>query len=157
VIDISTLQNGWFIAMGARTFLSGRIDEIAHVDWQNLLELRAFTPEHEIKLIRGGLGEPFQRRDSLDLDIQAYEKRIEKRKETYYLDIDMVKTKKYRETECIEERIEPNEVFAIGGGKYRLPEPTPETMEVEIYYRADVKGFYQPFDFRVVSVWKKGA
>lgn len=140
MIDTSKLQGGWFIAMGAQAFLSGRIEEIEQVDWDNLLELRAFTSEHEIKLVRGGLGEDFQERDSLNIQAD------EKSGETHCLDIDIDKTKKYRETK----RIEPDEVFAIGGGTYRLPEPTPQKMEIEIYYRADKKGFYQPFDFRVV-------
>jgi len=141
------MQGGWFIAMGAREFRSGPISEIDdQVDEANLLELRAFTPMREIKWVRGGLGEAFQVRDSVDIQ---FDKR---RCETHYLDIDTKKTREYRERD--EGGIEPDEVLATGGGKYRLTEPMPEKMVIQVYYRADDKGFYQPFDFRIVG-WKE--
>jgi hypothetical protein len=136
VVDVTKVQGGWFIAMGAREFRSGPVSEIDQVDWDNLLELRAFTKDREIKWING------HERDSRGIQ-RSYTTRPEK----YFLDIDLDKTKKYREKGCIN----PDEVFAIGGGKYRLPKGMTKTMEVEIYYREDDKGFYQPFDFRIIG------
>ena len=147
MFDTSTLQGGWYIAMGARAFKSGPIKEINdQVDEANLLELRAFDGYREIKWVRGDLGEAFQRRDSADIQ---FDKR---RCETHYLDIDTKKTREYRERD--EGGIEADEVLATGGGKYRLTESMPEKMVVQVYYRADDKGFYQPFDFRIVG-WKE--
>ena len=155
MFDTSKLQGGWFLAMGAREFKSGPVSEIDQVDWDNLLELRAFTwgPKegHEIKWVRGSLSEKPQIRDSADIhqNVTLLKKPYDEIPcETHYLDIDMKKTLEYRELK--EGGIEPDEVLAIGGGKYRLPEPTPEKMEIEVYYREDEKGFYQPFDFRIV-------
>ena len=129
MFDTSTLQGGWYIAMGARAFRVGPADEIGLIDWDNLLELRAFTSEHEIKWVCG------QVRDSADIP-QPYITR----EEEHYLDIDTSK-----------HSAKPGHVFAIGGGEYRLPDPTPEKLKIQIYYRADDKGFFQPFDFRIVD------
>ena len=146
MFDTTKVRGGWFIAMGAREFKSGPIGEIDQVDWDNLLELRAFTPEYEIKLVRGSLGEAFQARNSSDIQFNK------RRCETHYLDIDTKKTVECRARE--EGGIASDEVFAIGGGKYRLTESLPQKMIIQIYYREDAKGFYQPFDFRIVG-WKE--
>lgn len=144
MIDTSTLQGGWFIAMGAREFRSGLVSEIDQIDWDNLLELRAFTPEHEIKWVHG------QVRDSADIQ---YDWTPEEKKDydEHYLDIDSTKT-------AIKNGFA--EVWATGGGKYHLPlsekNLPPEKLAIQVYYRADDKGFLQPFDFRIAGfIWKE--
>jgi hypothetical protein len=132
-------ESAWLFAMGASEFVSAPLSEIDIIDEERLFELRVFDEKHEIKMVRGSLSEDFQRRDSTEI------KADKQRKERYYLDIDDKKTKSEPELGF---------VWAIGSGKYRLPIPCPQKIEVEHYYKADIKGFYKPFDFRVVGFCK---
>jgi len=125
----------WFIAMGASKFISAPIEKLENVDVSRLLELRAFNGEHELKAVRGNLGEEFQVRDSKSY----FEK---SRTEQQYLDIDTTKGFKPGEGSVT--------VNAIAGGEYDLLNDGITKIELEHYYRADEKGIYRPFDFRIV-------
>ena len=128
-------DTAWFIAIGVSEFISAPVSEIESVDKSRLLELRVFDKNHEIKRVRGSLRDEFQERDSKNIE---YDKT---RTETQYLDI--------------EKRKENGFVKAIAGGEYRLPGDNPNKLVVEHYYKADDKGFYKPFDFRIVGFLKE--
>ncbi|MDR0221867.1 MAG: hypothetical protein LBI54_10760 [Lachnospiraceae bacterium] len=125
-------SSAWFFAMGASEFVSAPLAEYDAVDESRLIELRVFDDNHEIKWVRGSLADEFAYRDSASISSE-WQQCLE-----YFLDIDKTKS-------------EQGFVWATGGGKYRLPDFDPEKIKVEHYYNADDKGFYKPFDFRVVK------
>ena len=136
-------KNAWFIAIGTSEFISAPISEINNlVDESRLLELRVFDENHEIKYISGLLNDDFQKRDSLEIQ---YDKTYT---EEQYLDIDTKNKSKFK---CF-----LNNTLATGGGEYRLPDGNWDRIVIEHYYKADDKGFYKPFDFRIVRFLKKG-
>ena len=137
------VEGGWFIAMGASEFKSGPVSELEQLNWGNFFEVRAFTKDRELKWLHG-------MKDARDsLEYQDDEK-IKTRTEEHYLDVDLDKTKEHRKNN----QIDSDEVFAIGGGTYRLPQGMTNMIEIEVYYREDNeddKCFYQPFDFRIIG------
>lgn len=141
----------WFIAMGASEFKSVPIERISEVTVEKLYELRAFNKNHEIRVLRGNLGEEFQLRDSIDYkavkvdDITNIDKDnsgIISLTENHYLDVD---TKK-----GYVNQFDFVEVSTMAGGSYGLPNQNTKKVEIENYYRSDEKGFYHPFDYRIV-------
>ena len=134
-------DTAWFIAIGTSTFISAPISEIDPLDESTLLELRVFDENHEIKKIRGSLKDKFQKRDSSEIQCDK------KRTEIQYLDIDTDNKNKFK---C-----SLNNTWGIGGGEYRLPNDNLDRVVIEHYYKADDKGFYKPFDFRIVCFLKK--
>ena len=137
-------KDAWFIAIGTSKFISGPISEIDNsVDESTLLELRVFDESREIKFVRGSLGGDFKKRVS-NFAKEQCSKTCE---EAQYLDIDTDNKSKFK---CPQ-----NNTWATGGGEYRLPDYRPDRIVVEHYYKADEKGFYRPFDFRIVKFLKK--
>jgi len=130
-------SDAWFFAMGPSEFISGPVSELESVDESKLQELIVFDNDHEIKKVRGSLCGDFNERDSLNIDFDN------KRKIVQYLDIEKTDD-------------EPGYVWAIGGGRYRLPFPTPERIELEHYYKEDYAGIYHSVDFRVVRFLRNG-
>ena len=126
----------WFIAMGASEFVSAPIDQIETINLNKLIEIRAFSDLHELKAVRGNLGDDFQLRDSANhSEISTTE--------VQYLDIDTTKGFTQKENAVT--------VTAIGAGKYDLPHKDYTKVKIEHYYRADGKGIYHPFDYRIVK------
>ena len=135
--------DAWFIAIGISEFISAPISEIDDsVDDTKFLEIRVFDENREIKYVRGSLNRDFQERDSDKI------KYCESRKEAQYLDIDTDNKNKFK---CSQ-----NNTWATGGGEYRLLDSNFDRIVIEHYYKVDKKGFYKPFDFRIVKFLKKG-
>ena|GEM_PF-6431950 len=133
-------DKAWFIAIGVSEFISAPISEIDSVKQSKLLELRVFDIKHEIKYTRGSLCDEFQERDSLNIQCDKT------REEIQYLDIEEYQNNGF--------------VKAIAGGTYRLPNENfdkPDRIVIEHYYKTDDKGFYKPFDFRIVRFLNKEA
>lgn len=137
----------WFIAMGASEFVSAPLNKIAEVAVSKLFELRAFNKEHEIRAVRGNLGEVFQLRDSLCYN-QQEDNDIFCMKEEHFLDIDVHKY--IADAERTSEKAGFVIVSTMTGGTYGLPNRNVKKVEIENYYYPDEKGFYYPFDFRIV-------
>ena len=135
-------ENAWFIAIGVSEFISASISDIYSVDDTKFLELRVFDENHEIKYVRGSLKDEdeFQKRDSADICFGK------SRKEEQYIDID----------DRVTEKKNDGWIYATGGGKYRIKDIAFNAIEIEHYYKTDDKGFYKPFDFRIVRFLKKG-
>jgi len=132
----------WFFATQADRFLSKPIKDINDIDAAKLFELRAFNNDYEIKAIRGALNESFYLRDSRRIVSPGNSSDIKTRKQIHFLDKDTQKGTKKMSNFWI--------VSAIGGGEYGIPPETVSKIEIENYYQTDEKGFYKPFDFRVV-------
>jgi len=142
----------WFIAMGAVEFVSRPVlgAFLNKIDVKNLMELRVFGEDREIKAVRGALGEEFQIRDSADYDDTAAYPDIKSAPAFHYLDIDrQASGESSAGTGFVT-------VQATGGGPYGIPEGRPVKIELLNYFRPDKKtGFWLPFDFRIVAFCSK--
>lgn len=130
------ISGGSMIAMYTEKFEcspQGRISDEEH-----LLELRIFTDEKELKIMRPTMDDEFSYR-LIDDTLGEYEFIDEK----HYLDID---TKKSNGTEYT----------ATGGGKYTLPLEDAERVLIRNYISYDKQGLAQITDFRVVKYLKRG-
>ncbi len=134
----------WFVAMGASEFVSAPVEELGRVDVGRLWEIRMFNEKQEIRALRGNLGEDFQLRDSLNY---VGDKEVCPLLEEHYLDINKKKGFGDASNYVMVNR-------SMMGNGYGLPYKA-NKVEVENYYRADARGLYQPFDFRIVRFVKE--
>lgn len=130
------IQGGSMIAMYTEKFECTVQQSISDVE--HLLEIRIFTNEKELKIMRPTMEDDFSYR-LIDDTLSEYEYIDEE----HYLDID---TEKSTGTEYI----------ATGGGKYTLPVENAEKVLVRNYISYDEQGLAQITDFRVVKYLKRG-
>lgn len=132
----SQIQGGSMIAMYTEKFECSVQKSISDVE--HLLEIRIFTDEKELKIMRPTIEDDFSYR-IIDDTLEKYEYIDEK----HYLDID---TKKSTGTDYT----------ATGGGKYTLPVENAEKVLIRNYISYDEQGLAQITDFRVVKYLKRG-
>lgn len=105
----------------------------------HLLELRAFTKESELHLMRSSMEEPFAWRFVRD----GCGKSIEHFDEEQFLDIDEGRTK---------EDSDSYTYHSINGGTYRLPRANAERIRVRNYLAYDEDNIASVVDFRIVDI-----
>lgn len=132
------IQGGNMIAMYTEKFECSVQQSIS--DFEHLLEIRIFTDEKELKIMRPTMEDYFSYR-LIDDTLGKYEYIDEK----HYLDID-----------TNPEKSTGTEYTATGGGKYTLPIENAERVLVRNYISYDEQGLAQITDFRVVKYLKRG-
>lgn len=127
----SKIQNGSMIMMFTDRFECSVQCEIS--DISHLLEVRVFTKDAELKIMRPTIADEFRYRlidDSASKNDYIDEK--------HYLDINEKKSKGF-------------EYVATGGGRYSLPVENAEKVLIRNYVSYDKQGIAQITDYRVVE------
>jgi CRISPR-associated protein (TIGR03984 family) len=130
------ISGGNMIAMYTEKFECSGQGKIT--DSEHLLEVRIFTDEKEIRIMRPTIDDDFSYR-LIDDTNGSYEFIDEE----HYLDIDTTKSS-------------GTEYTATGGGKYTLPLENAERVLIRNYISYDEQGLAQITDFRVVKYLKRG-
>lgn len=150
--EANAVSGGYICAMSTDKFLldvwPSAIDKLEAMK-DNLLEVRVFNCESEIKLFRCDLVNEFILR-IVDSDIEnsddLYSEFIDERQ---YFDIDTARSKVSFETD--------KSVYTTGGGMYNLPYDTMEDvmLQVRYYLKKTPSGKAQCFDWRLVDIVKE--
>ncbi len=139
--DINTLiaqkiSNGNMLLMGTESFECSPQKIIE--DTSHLLDVRVFTPEKELRIMRPTIADDFTYR-LIDDTAGTYD-HID---EDQYLDIDSNKSS-------------GTSYVATGGGAYILPIENAEKIRIRNYISYDEQGIAQITDFRIVQYLRKG-